>query len=120
MAASYIPTVGVNSSYGASEVFTKPDGFSTFIPHQLKIVTSSNYQSAETITVQIEASYFNNGTNKIVEKSFTAAETYYFDASEMAGLFKDDTYIKDMKTRAKSNKSTCSVMVTVTPFMFAM
>lgn len=119
MAADYVPPVGINSTYGTYTYVTKPDGFTTFMPNQVKIVTSGTYQSSETITVQVEVDFFDYASPKIIEKSFTATGTYWFDASEIAGLLKDNTYIKSMNAHARSNKSTTSVVVTVTPYMTA-
>ena len=119
MAADYLPAVGLNGVYGAYTYITKPDGFTTFMPQQLKIVTSANYVSGETITVQVEVGFFDYGTTKIIEKTFSAAGTYWFDASEISGLLKDATYIRNMKMRAKSNKTTTTIVTTVTPYMTA-
>ena len=119
MAADYLPDVGLSSTYGAYTYITKPDGFTTYIPNQLKIETSDNYQSSETITVQIEVGFFDYGSTKIVEKTFSATGTYWFTGEEIAGLFKDNTYIRNMKMRARSNKATTTVAVTVTPYMTA-
>ena len=119
MAADYSPVVGLNSTFGAYTYVTKPDGFTTFMPHQLKIVTSANYQSGETINIQVEVGYFDYGTTKIVDKTFSAAGAYWFDASEIAGLLKDSTYIRNIKMRVRSNKTTSTVVVTVTPYMTA-
>ncbi len=119
MAADYLPPVGINNTFGAYTYITKPDGFTTFMPNQLKIVTSANYQSGETINIQIEVGFFDYLTTKIVEKTFSAAGTYWFDASEMAGLLKDNTYIRNMKMRVRSNKATTTIVTTVTPYMTA-
>ena len=119
MAAGYLPAVGLNNTFGAYTYVTKPDGFTTFMPQQVKINTSGTYQSGETITVHIEVGFFDYGTTQIVEKQFTATGDYWFAASEIAGLLKDNTYIRNMKMQVRSSKATSTVVVTVTPYMTA-
>jgi hypothetical protein len=118
MAASYAPAVGLSSVFGTSLYVTKPDGFTTFIPQQVKISTGGTY-SSETVTVRIEVGFFDYGATKIVDKTFTAIGDYWLTASEIAGLFKDATYIRNMKFQARTTASSTSVTVTVTPFMNA-
>lgn len=119
MAAPYLPEVGLNNTFGAYTYVTKPDGFTTFIPQQMEISTSGSYLSGETITVHVEVGFFDYGTTKIVEKQFTATGDYWFTAAELAGLLKDNNYIRNMKMQVRSNKTTSSVVVTVTPYMTA-
>lgn len=118
MAASYTPSVGLSSTFGTAVYVTKPDGFTTFLPQQIKINTGGTY-SSETITVRIEVGFFDYGATKIVDKTFTATGDYWLTASELAGLLKDATYIRNMKFQARTTASSTSVTVTVTPYMNA-
>jgi len=118
MAASYTPAVGLSNTFGTALYVTKPDGFTTFIPQQVKINTGGTY-SSETITVRIEVGFFDYGTTKIVDKTFTATGDYWLTASEIAGLLKDATYIRNMKIQARTTAASTSVTVAVTPYMTA-
>ena len=119
MAASYLPAVGLNNTFGAYTYVTKPDGFTTFMPQQVKINTSGTYQSGETITVHIEVGFFDYGTTMIVEKQFTATGDYCYTAADLAGLLKDNNYIRNIKMQVRSSKATSTVVATVTPYMTA-
>jgi len=119
MAAAYTPAIGLNNTFGAYLYVTKPDGFTTYIPQQLKITTGGTYASGETITVHVEVGFFDYGTTLLVEKQFSAVGDYWFSASEIAGLLKDNTYIRNMKFQVRSNKTTSTATVSVTPYMTA-
>lgn len=118
MAATYTPAVGLSNTFGTALYVTKPDGFTTFIPQQVKINTGGTY-SSETITVRIEVGFFDYGTTKIVDKTFTTTGDYWLTASEIAGLLKDATYIRNMKIQARTTAASTSVTVAVTPYMTA-
>jgi len=118
MAAAYTPAVGLSNVFGTALYVTKPDGFTTYIPQQVKITTGGTYAS-ETITVRIEVGFFDYGATKIIDKTFTAVGDYWLTASEIAGLLKDATYIRNMKFQARTTAASSSVTVTVTPYMTA-
>lgn len=118
MAAAYTPAVGLSNVFGTALYVTKPDGFTTFMPQQVKINTGGTY-AGETITVRIEVGFFDYGATKIVDKTFTATGDYWFTASEIAGLLKDATYIRNMKIQARTTAASTAVTVTVTPYMNA-
>lgn len=118
MAADYLPAVGLSSAFGTALYVTKPDGFTTFLPQQIKINTGGTY-SSETVTVRIEVGFFDYGATKIVDKTFTATGDYWLTSAEIAGLLKDATYIRNMKFQARTTKSSTAVTVTVTPYMNA-
>lgn len=118
MAADYEPAVGLNNTFGTSLYVTKPDGFTTYIPQQIKIGTGGTY-SSETVTVRIEVGFFDYGTTKIIDKTFTATGDYWLTSAELAELLKDATYIRNMKFQVRTTKTSTAVTATVTPYMIA-
>jgi hypothetical protein len=118
MAAPYTPAVGLSSVFGASVYVTKPDGFTTFVPNQIKISIGGTVAS-ETITVRIEVGFFDYGATKIVDKTFTATGDTWLTAADLAGLVKDATYIRNMKFQARTSAASTAATVTITPYMNA-
>jgi hypothetical protein len=106
---SLTPSLG--GSYGTPVTITPPSG-KGWIPLFVKLSWTGTFASGETVTIEIVLTYSDDTTATYVKDS-SATMDYWLDTSEIASLFKDDCYVKQIDVYAATNKTSTSVNCSV-------
>jgi len=115
----YIAETGLNNYFGNPVYVYPPDNFSSMILQSIKLNTSGAFLSGEIITFNIETFFYDSGTTKTYEKQISSLSSYWLDQSEIASLLKNNTYLKSIKIKIRSNKTSSSVIATTTPYFYS-
>jgi len=107
---AFTPPTGVGNEYGAVDnEFTRAP-YLSFTPNI--ITATSAVVTAETVTAKITTQYA-SGDNVTVTHAFTDNSTYTFTQTELMTLYKDQTWLAEIQTQAKSSTATTSATITI-------
>ena len=104
------PSATANTD-GSVISLTPPSGYAAINPMAVSIVFGGTFVGAESVTAKVIATYSDN-TSATVTKVSTAVEAIPFANSDIMDLFKEDTYIKQLDVKSKSNTANSTVTVT--------
>jgi hypothetical protein len=100
-------TPSLSGTYGSPVTITPPSG-KGWILLFVKLSWSGTFSSGETVTIKIVFTY-SDDTTTIYVKDSSATMDYWLSVNEVASLFKDTTYIKQIDVYATTNVSSTSV-----------